>query len=115
MAALSNSIPVPAIDRRPGTGAFPICRSAFVGAKALGPIASGQMITRARLDAAIEALIALADALDGDADIEASAIETHGRGFPPSLLIDEGEDDREGDEALQIDSFNVRNHGRIIR
>lgn len=81
----------------------------------LGQIATGQLISRERLDAAIEALIALADAWDGDPDFEGTALETHGRGFPRSPLLDEAEDDREGDEALQIDGFNRRNHGRIIR
>ncbi|MET3890388.1 hypothetical protein ABIE41_001464 [Bosea sp. OAE506] len=46
---------------------------------------------RRRIEAVIAALIDALDELDGDADREQTASETHGAGFPLDLLGDEGE------------------------
>jgi hypothetical protein len=51
---------------------------------------------RSRLDAVIASLIGVVDALDGDCDLDQSAIETHGAGFCLDPLGDEGEESDNG-------------------
>lgn len=51
---------------------------------------------RRRIEAVIAGLIDALDQLDGDADQEQTASETHGAGFPLDLLGDEGEPDDNG-------------------
>lgn len=51
---------------------------------------------RRRIEAVIAGLIDALDQLDGDADGEQTASETHGAGFPLDLLGDEGEPDDTG-------------------
>lgn len=51
---------------------------------------------RRRIEAVIAGLIDALDRLDGEADHEQTAIETHGAGFRPDPLGDEGEESDNG-------------------
>lgn len=53
-------------------------------------------LLRARAANAVDRLLDLIDAIDGDADFEMTAVETFGRGFPPTL---DGDDFEEGHDA----------------
>ena len=76
--------------------------SAPVAAAAIGLPAVSFMLprTRRRIEAAIEQLIAILDALDGDPDAESTATEEYGRGFRASAFADDEEDgcDAEGND-----------------
>jgi hypothetical protein len=56
---------------------------------------------RRRIEAVIAGLIATLDALDGDPDIEQSACETHGRGFPTDQSLDDAEPEDGGFEDIR--------------
>lgn len=49
------------------------------------------ILLRHRASEAVERLLALLDAIDGDADFEMTATETRGRGFPSDLSPDDCE------------------------
>lgn len=58
-------------------------------------------LLRARAADAVDRLIDLIDAIDGDADFELTAIETFGRDFPISVVGDDHEDSHDAERELE--------------
>jgi hypothetical protein len=56
---------------------------------------------RRRIEAVITGLIATLDRLDGDSDIQQTAAETRGRGFPADLSLDDAEPEDGGFEDIR--------------